>query len=710
MLQNSLRSPRIEDNLKAHFLNILHNQMEPEVDDGLDFPEILDITNDDVNFDEMEHDIERFASEPSVRQVLEVGVDLQNYSSTIRQELEVAEAASIEDYLRQATRVKKLHDEISTCSSALEAMEDLLMEFKSSLGQLSSDICSLQTRSQSITVKLQNRKNLEKYLGEFTREVSLTREFIEQIANGDVGLSYVKLLDELSGKLKFVNRSDVKGSQAAQESLVPLDRLRVRAADNVRKWIVANVNSLRDGEGDRLSIQNIMMRCRSLFRFLRENAPDVGDSARDYYVDQVSKTYLDMYRNATRRITKQMAQISMSPETIVPMTQKTGLFKSKRTIVGESTLFFSLGERAKLLNEMLAPPQQCMEDSYPVEVLLRSLYQCLIDDVTSEHAFAGEFFGDESVTGGIFAPATRYMEQFFDELLAKITDPVCVILLLRFAYAHKAEMEKRKVFNIDQHLTTVQHKLADRFRGIIEMNQQAIESADAKMFLENKDTSYHANAMTRRFSEFATSMSLLMSDEVADIMTPQLHMIGAAVIDLLERTSREFKRPELAVVFLINNYYLILSTLKTINGCVLLELFEQKLNDCTAHFVDLELHTNYKKLVETVRRAFTKLETREDPIQIDIGEAELKEIALDFKQTHVDKMKNIAESQIMKFDDFLNGREILKLVAKRLVLYWAKFDQLCRSAVKNGPAPPWFANLISTQQLVCNIRPMTESF
>ena len=109
-------------------------------------------------------------------------------------------------------------------------------------------------------------------------------------------------------------------------------------------------------------------------------------------------------------------------------------------------------------------------------------------------------------------------------------------------------------------------------------------------------------------------------------------------------------------------------------------------------------------------RAFTKLETREDPIQIDIGEAELKEIALDFKQTHVDKMKNIAESQIMKFDDFLNGREILKLVAKRLVLYWAKFDQLCRSAVKNGPAPPWFANLISTQQLVCNIRPMTESF
>ena len=83
---------------------------------------------------------------------------------------------------------------------------------------------------------------------------------------------------------------------------------------------------------------------------------------------------------------------------------------------------------------------------------------------------------------------------------------------------------------------------------------------------------------------------------------------------------------------------------------------------------------------------------------------------MDFKQTHVEKMKAISESQIMKFGDFLNGREILKLIAKRMVLYWAKFDQLCRSVVKSGPTPPWFSNIISTQQLVCNIRPMTESF
>ena len=37
----------------------------------LDFDE-LDITTQDVDFDEMENDISKFASEPSVRAVLEV--------------------------------------------------------------------------------------------------------------------------------------------------------------------------------------------------------------------------------------------------------------------------------------------------------------------------------------------------------------------------------------------------------------------------------------------------------------------------------------------------------------------------------------------------------------------------------------------------------------------------------------------------------------
>jgi hypothetical protein len=397
-----------------------------------------------------------------------------------------------------------------------------------------------------------------------------------------------------------------------------------------------------------------------------------------------------------------MAQISTANETIVPMAVARG--KSRKPVFS-SNLFFSLGERSKLLNEILNPPEVCDGDSYPVERLLRSFFQCLIDDVTAETAFVTEFFEDANIAIALFAPVTKYIEQFLDEILAKITDPICIVLLLRFSLAHKAEMERRSVRKIDQHLTNVHRALTSRFRQICATNLAAIENADLSRILENEVTAHHANSMTRRFAEFAASLSVLTVEDLASLIPPELHAVAAAVIDLLEKTARGFRTADMGMVFLINNYFLIFSTLRGINGCVLIELFEQKLSDCTAHFVDLELYSNFKKLVETVRRAFTKLETREDPLPIGIGESELKEIAMEFRQNHSDKIKNLAEGQLMKFGDFMNGREILKMVAKRLVLYWAKFDQLCRSVVKNAP---WLSNLMSTQQLVYDIRPMTE--
>lgn len=688
-------------------------------------PEIEDITTTKVNFDEMEQDIERFASNDSVRAVLEKGVDLQNYGSKIQEDLEEAEQASINDYLNQVDRVESLHEEISTCDHALATMEELLMQFKLALGQITTDIKSLQSKSQELTIKLNNRKEVEKYLHEFTRNVTITNDFQNLITKGEVGYNYVKPLVELDQKINFVKLPDVKKTQAARECSGPLDKLKSKASDNVKKWILLKTNQLRDAfnrelsnptnnefeqdSADKLSIQNAMLRCKFLFKFLKNHSPDIQQSTRSYYIDNVSKVYFEMFRNLSKRLQNQMAQISMSPETIVPVQpQRSSMFKSKRP-TRESTLFFSIGDRQKLLNDVLAPPQVFTLDSYPVEALMRSLYQTLIDTVTSEHVFSSEFFDDGNISGEIFSPTTTDLEQFLDKLLAKITDPICIVLLYRFAIAHKNEMDRRKIFKLDEHFVSIMGKLRSRFSSIVSTNQNAIEQCDPKIFLENEATAHHANAMTKRFSEFANSLSQLMIEDIADMITTELHMISAAVIDLIERTSREFKNNELAVVFQINNYYLILTTLQNVNGCPLIDLFQQKLSDCTSYFVELEIKLNFPKLVETVRRAFTKLETREEPLNTGIGESELKEIAMDFKSTHIDKMKQIAESQMLKFGDFQNGKMILQIIAKRLVLYWAKFDQLCRFVMK-GASPGWFSNLISSQQLVFDIKPMTDSF
>jgi len=676
-------------------------------DTRMNLSEVIDITTEDVNFDEMEQDIARFASEPSVRSVLELGVDLQNYSSQIAKELEETENSSIEDYLRQIPRVEKLHSEISSCDQALAAMEDLLVQFKGSLGQLSADICSLQSRSQEITVKLENRKNLEKYLGEFTNELNISKEFADKVSSGEINGGYTKVINELNSKLRFVKRNDVRHTIAVQETKGKMDQLKTKASDNIKKWIVLKVNELKDKfYDDQLSIQNSMMRFRSLMKFLKENSPETEQTCRDYYVDALSRVYLDNFRIISKGVLKKMAQISTYPETIIPQ-QTRSLFKKRS--YNESTLFFSLGERVRLLNDILAPPQEFGEGSYPLEALMRSLYQTLIDSVTSEHVFASEFFDDDNIATHIFSSTSKYLEQFIDDLFSRVSDPICIALLLRFNIAQKAEMERRRVFKIDQHLANVNNKLIARFRTIVNQNIAVIESADPKLFLDNEATAHHANSMTKRFSEFAVSISMLMINANSEILIPEIHSVSAAIMDMLERVSREFRTEELSIVFLINNYYLILSTLRSVEGCFLIDLFEQKLGDCTEQFVELQLRTHFKELYDTIRRCFARLDNAE-PIQTNIGERELKEIATEFKERHVEKVKIIAEGQIMRFGDFMNGREIMMQLAKRLVLFWAKFDQLCKSVIRTGQIPSWLSSLISPQQVVLNIRPFTESF
>lgn len=676
------------------------------MDDGLDLGE-LDITTKDVDFDEMEQDIQRFASEPSVRKVLEVGVDLQNYSAQIKKELDDIESASIEDYLRQIPRVDSLHEEIMACDKTLEAMEDLLVTFKGSLGQLSTEICSLQTRSQEISMKLENRKSLDNFLGEFAREVAITKDFTDAVTNTEAGPNYVKIIVELGNKLKFVQRPDIKTTPAAHETHAKFEQLKGRASEKIRKWMNQEITKIRDNfPDDQMAIQNSLLRCQPLIKFIKEFDPSTADSVESYYADVLSKLYLEVYKYTCKNSLRKMAQISMSPETIVPTMQRA--FFKKKLAPGESTLFFSLGEREKLLDDILAPPQVFEEGSFPIESLLRSVYQKLIDTVTAEHAFASYFFDDDNITTTIFTATTKYLESFFDELLPRITDPICTILLLRIIQAEKNEMSRRRCFKINTHLQTVAKKLADRFHAICNNNIQSLEQCDPVVFMENEQTAHHANAMTKRFSEFARSLSLLLDDEVAEIAVPDMHGISASVIDLLERTSKEFKTVELNVIFLINNYCAILATMKTIEGCPLLELFEQKYVDCVEHFVDLQLSLNFKDLFDIVRKAFHKLDSQE-PVKIDVIEKELKEIALDFKDNHVDKVKKIAELQFHKFGDFNSAREILMQLAKRLVLYWAKFDQLCKSTIK-GPIPPWLQNIVSPQQVVLNIRPITESF
>ncbi|KAK8893171.1 Vacuolar protein sorting-associated protein 52 [Tritrichomonas musculus] len=761
--------------------------------------EDISLAEQDVDFDEMEQDIEQFAQDPSVREVLSVGVDLQNYGSEIQRQLKVVENESIEDYLHQVPYMKQLHEEIDQIDRNLETIENSLSQFKGSLGQLSSDICTLQTRSQAITIKLTNRKNLEQYLGQYARDISLSREFINQIVNGVVDSRYATCLQQLNRKLELVkgfssNNSPYQNRQrtsmthsnsstmenfassyaAAKEVRIPLDRLRLKASENIRNWLVARINHLRDYYGtDQVAVQNDLLKSKYLFTFLKKNAPDIESSMREYYVAIMSRIYLENFKVIAKMVYKRMNPISTMNEMIVPIVQKQSFFSTKQTI-SSSTLFFELGEdRHRLLHDILSPPQPFGDDvHYPVEALVRSLYQTLIDTITAEISFSRDFFEDPNIGMPIFSATSRFMEGFINDLVNKINDPVAMVLFFRFSIAHKKEMDSRKISLLDAHFNSIQQKVTSRFKTLLYSNRNAVDNCSTDLFVGPAQNSAHlANIMTKRFAEFALSIAIINDNDTDDLTRQEVQMLSQSIIKMLEKIGKVLSDiskaknedgEEIELVFLINNYFHIVSTLRESIGSntnnnsnpninspatspvrsksistlsnseknipfsqkvrymrsngdflinnnvsVVLPVFEQYLNDTNNIYIENLLKKHFNQLVNIVIEAFEKI-TNEQPRKVDFDLSQLEEIANDFKSKHNNKMKTIIETQLSNFGDYLNGKEIMKQIAKRLAVYWAKFYQLCSIVPKKGKSPQWISTMPTVGILVNEIQSITE--
>jgi len=71
--------------------------------------------------------------------------------------------------------------QISSCDAILATMEDMLGKFQSDLGNISSEIRALQEQSQSMSVRLRNRKAAEARLGTFLDNLALPPSLIDGV-------------------------------------------------------------------------------------------------------------------------------------------------------------------------------------------------------------------------------------------------------------------------------------------------------------------------------------------------------------------------------------------------------------------------------------------------------------------------------------------------------------------------------------------------
>ena len=100
---------------------------------------------------------EQFGQDESLKEVLELGTDLREYSQEIEKQLAEVSKNSVRAYIKESENIAKLHNQIGSCDKILENMESMLTNFQQVLSNISEEITVLQRKSVNMSQQLTNR-------------------------------------------------------------------------------------------------------------------------------------------------------------------------------------------------------------------------------------------------------------------------------------------------------------------------------------------------------------------------------------------------------------------------------------------------------------------------------------------------------------------------------------------------------------------------
>ncbi|KAL0404739.1 UNVERIFIED_CONTAM: Vacuolar protein sorting-associated protein 52 A [Sesamum radiatum] len=704
--------------------NISKEMTEVEVNDGpapvLDLGAFVgeltvedDAASDDVTLEGLEQELQDYKTDDvCVQQVVAIilakGTKLRDYTKDVENNLRQIELDSIEDYIKESDNLVSLHDQIHDCDTILAQMEKLLSGFQAEIGSISSDIKVLQEKSMDMGLKLKNRKAAESKLAKFVEDIIIPPRMIDIIVDEEVNEEYMRTLEILSKKLKFVETDTmVKNSKALNDVQPELEKLRQKAVSKEDKhtvskgsrhvfyaggwcpavfdFIVQKHNALRKPKTNvQILQQSVLLKYKYVILFLKEHGKEVYLEVRAAYIDTMNKVLSTKIRAYIQALEKLQLDIATSSDLIGIDTRSTSLFSRGREPLKNRSAVFALGERINILKEIdesaLIPHiAEASSKKYPYEVLFRSLHKLLMDTAASEYLFCDEFFGEQSMFYDIFAGPFSVVDEHINTILPNCFDAIGLMLMIRIIYQHQLIMSRRRIPCLDSYLDKVNISLWPRFKMVFDMHLNSLRNANVRSLWEDD---VHPHYVMRRYAEFTASLIQLNVDYGDGQLELNLERLRMAVDDLLVKLAKLFKKPKLQTVFLINNYDMTIAVLKE-------ELLVE-------HFSDLI------KFVKT-RASEDPSSSSERPITVTEVEPIVKDFASRWKAA-IELMHN---DVITSFSNFLCGMEILRAALTQLLLYYTRLSD-CMKRIAGGSALN--KDLVSISSIMYEIRKYSRTF
>ncbi|KAK0575818.1 hypothetical protein LWI29_007601 [Acer saccharum] len=672
-----------------------------------------DAGSDDISLEGLEQELEECKNYDVVANILSKGTKLREYTKGVENNIRQVELDSIQDYIKESDNLVSLHDQIRDCDTILSQMETLLSGFQDEIGSISSDIKILQEKSMDMGMKLKNRKVAESKLAKFVEDIIVPPRMVDIVVDGEVNDEYMRTLEMLSKKLKFVEVDPmVKTSKALKDVQPELEKLRQKAVSKVFDFIVQKLYALRKPKTNiQILQQSVLLKYKYIVSFLKEHGKDVYNEVRAAYIDTMNKVLSAHFRAYIQALEKLQLDIATSSDLIGVETRSTSLFSRGREPLKNRSAVFALGDRINILKEIDQPAliphiAEASSLKYPYEVLFRSLHKLLMDTATSEYLFCDDFFGEESIFYDICAGPFTVVDEHFNSILPNCYDAIGLMLMIRIIHHHQLIMSRRRIPCLDSYLDKVNISLWPRFKVVFDLHLSSLRNANVKTLWEDD---IHPHYVMRRYAEFTASLIHLNVEYGDGQLELNMERLRMAIDDLLLKLAKTFTKSKSQIVFLINNYDMTIAVLKEASpegGKIQLH-FEDLLKTNTSLFVEELLLEHFSDLIKFVKTRGSEDPSSSSGFDKPITVAEVEPIVKDFASRWKAAIELMHKDVITSFSNFLCGMEILRAALTQLLLYYTRLSDCIKRIVGGSTLNK---DLVSISSIMYEIRKYSRTF
>ncbi|XP_038221188.1 vacuolar protein sorting-associated protein 52 homolog isoform X1 [Zerene cesonia] len=619
-----------------------------------------------------------------IQEVLKNGTDLREYALQIDKSIKEAEKASVGDYLKESENIISLHNQIEECDGILERMENMLLVFQNDLGSISNEIISLQKRSVNMSIQLSNRQALKGPLSTFIEDIAVSETLIFGINNVPVtDKEFMVQLAILNQKLNFVKDQDFKETKACHDVKDVLEKLKIKALAKIRTYILEQIYKFRKPMANYQMPQNAMLKYKFFFEFVLANERNVAQEICNEYIDTLSKVYYSYFKSYASRLDKlKYEEVPTKDDLMAIEDGSKGGFFQKSNLKNKSTIF-TIGNRGDVLAQQLeAPiivPHVQQKTKYSYEALFRSLQYALVDNSCREYLFTTEFF---HVKGS-------HAQELFDRILGKTLsllvknvenyvlecyDCLALFLCIQLINRYRWMCHKRAVAALDSYWDSLLGSFWPRLEYVLKLNIQSVRECDPAK-LANKELGPHY--ITRRYAEFSAAMLSLSEQFPSQELSNLLLVLQDEVHCFLLKMAAEFPQRIQQLIFLINNYDMVLSILmeRTRDNTKEAESFREQLQARSSEYVEEILSPHFGGMMQFVKEGEQLLDSDK---KNELANLEKKSLTLvaSFSSNWKQSLEEIHREVLVSFPNLVTGSGLLQMALTNFVQYYHKFNKL----------------------------------